>query len=80
MLVQLNDAATIFEAQTASAGALDQDPDAKADCDRVLRVLASAIRVLLEVPGAWPAELPRGAFADWPRLKWRGALPPVRLD
>ena len=51
-----------------------------ADCKRVLRVIASLIRVLLEVPGVAPDGLPREEYAEWPQLKGDGALPPVRIE
>ncbi len=78
-LVQLGAAATLMESLMACDNGLTRDPELAGDCARIERAIAGAIRVLLEVPGAVVDGLDREDLAAWPKNKWPGELPPVRV-
>ena len=56
-----------------------EQTEIEAECERIERALASAIRVLLEVPGVLADGLRRDDYAGFPENKWKGAMPAVRV-
>ena len=78
-LVQLGAAAGLIENLLACDNAITGNPEIEAECERIERAIASAIRVLLEVPDVLAEGLRREEFSGFPEHKWKGEMPAVRI-